>query len=85
MSTTRAATEQSVKMSRMKSGSIGLCSGLSVEEDTEVEEDKRAVLCLHIRSLVSDRLNCRPGGRSWLVAADTAMREEVEGVIHECM
>ena len=41
--TTREATEQSVKMSRRKLGSIGLCSGVSVEEDSELEADGRGL------------------------------------------
>ena len=50
--TTREATEQSVKMSRRKWGSMGLCSEVSVEEDSELEADGRADFCLHIWSMV---------------------------------
>ena len=66
--TTREATEQSVKMSRRKWGSMELCAGVSVEEDSELEADGRAVFSLHIWLMVRVELNCQPGGRSWLVA-----------------
>ena len=32
------------------------------EEDGEVEEEERTGLCLHIRLVRSEWLNCRPGG-----------------------
>ena len=57
--TTREATEQSVKMSRRKWGSMGLCSEVSVEEDSELEADGRADLCLHIWSMVRAQLPAR--------------------------
>ena len=40
--TTRVATAQSVKMSRRKWGSMELCSGVSVEEGSELVTDGRA-------------------------------------------
>ena len=51
-----------------------LCSEVSVEEDSESEADGRAVLCLHIWSMVRVELNCRPGGRSCRRSADSDMR-----------
>ena len=40
--TTRVAIAQSVKMSRRKWGSMELCSGVSVEEGSELVTDGRA-------------------------------------------
>ena len=40
--TTREATAQSVKMSKRKCGSMGLCTGVSVEEGSELVTDGRA-------------------------------------------
>ena len=40
---------------------MGDCSVLSEEEETEVEEEERAGLYLHIRLVRSKWLNCRPG------------------------
>ena len=51
-----------------------LCSEVSVQEDSESEADGRAVLCLHIWSMVRVELNCRPGGRSCRRSADSDMR-----------
>ena len=55
-----------------------LCSEVSVEEDSESEADGRAVLCLHIWSMVRVELNCRHGGRSCRRSVDSDMKEEVE-------
>ena len=70
----REATKQSVKMSKMKWGSTVFCSGSAVEEDSGLEADRRAVLCLHIWSMVRVELNCRPGGQSCRRSADSDMR-----------
>ena len=40
--TTRVATAQSVKMSKRKCGSMGLCTGVSVEEGSELVTGGRA-------------------------------------------
>ena len=42
MMTTRVATAQSVKMSKRKCGSMGLCTGVSVEEGSELVTGGRA-------------------------------------------
>ena len=57
--TTREATEQSVKMSRRKWGSMVLCSEMSDEESSKLEADERAGFCLHIWSMVRAQLPAR--------------------------
>ena len=54
--TTRVATAQSVKMSRRKWGSMELCSGVSVEEGSELVADGRADFWPHIWSRVRVQL-----------------------------